>query len=75
MYSIAEKRLSRLIDSGSGGLMASGLIGLEKETLRVMPDGKLAQTPHPVTLVSPLAHPHLTTYDSDDLNSITNTPF
>ncbi len=61
LYSIAKKRLSRLIDSGSGDLLASGLVGLEQETLRVMPDGNLAQTPHPVALDSPLTHPHITT--------------
>ena len=35
--------------------------GIEKESLRVMPDGALAQTSHPVGLGSPLTHPHITT--------------
>ena len=74
MYSIAEKRLSRLIDSGSGDLLASGLIGLEKETLRVMPDGTLAQTPHPLALGSPLTHPHITTDYSEALTEIVTPP-
>jgi len=74
LYSIAEKRLSRLIDSGSDGLLASGLIGLEKETLRVMPDGNLAQTPHPVALGSPLTHPHITTDYSEALTEIVTPP-
>lgn len=67
MYSIAEKRLALLIDSGAGGLMASGMIGLEKESLRVMPNGNLAQTPHPVALGSPLTHPYITTDYSEAL--------
>ena len=35
--------------------------GLEKESLRALPDGKLALTPHPAQLGSPLTHPHITT--------------
>ena len=35
--------------------------GVEKESLRVAPDGTLAKTPHPPMLGSPLAHPHITT--------------
>jgi glutamate--cysteine ligase len=34
--------------------------GIEKESLRVNPDGTLAQTPHPKALGSPLTHPHIT---------------
>ncbi|MEZ5729022.1 MAG: glutamate--cysteine ligase [Burkholderiaceae bacterium] len=35
--------------------------GIEKESLRVTPDGQLASTPHPVGLGSALTHPHITT--------------
>lgn len=35
--------------------------GLEKESLRAVPDGALALTPHPAALGSPLTHPHITT--------------
>ncbi|HYC49281.1 MAG TPA: glutamate--cysteine ligase [Burkholderiales bacterium] len=35
--------------------------GIEKESLRVSPDGTLAATPHPPALGSPLTHPHITT--------------
>src|SRR6476659_1910345 len=35
--------------------------GVEKESLRAQPDGKLALTPHPVALGSALTHPHITT--------------
>lgn len=35
--------------------------GIEKESLRVQADGKLALTPHPAELGSPLTHPHVTT--------------
>jgi len=35
--------------------------GIEKESLRVRPDGALAATPHPPALGSALTHPHITT--------------
>src|ERR1700693_5774889 len=35
--------------------------GIEKESLRVQPDGMLATTPHPARLGSALTHPHITT--------------
>src|SRR5262245_35922367 len=35
--------------------------GIEKESLRVRPDGALATTPHPPQLGSALTHPHITT--------------
>ncbi|MDR0458521.1 MAG: glutamate--cysteine ligase [Burkholderiaceae bacterium] len=35
--------------------------GIEKESLRVQPDGQLARTPHPAALGSPLTHPNITT--------------
>jgi len=35
--------------------------GIEKESLRAQPDGRLALTPHPGVLGSALTHPHITT--------------
>jgi glutamate--cysteine ligase len=35
--------------------------GIEKESLRVQPEGLLATTPHPARLGSALTHPHITT--------------
>src|SRR5882672_11505202 len=46
--------------------------GIEKESLRVRPDGKLATTPHPAALGSPLTHPHITTdFSESQLELIT----
>jgi glutamate--cysteine ligase len=46
--------------------------GIEKESLRVGPDGSLASTPHPAALGSPLAHPHITTdFSESQLELIT----
>lgn len=41
--------------------------GIEKESLRITPDGKLAQTPHPAGLGSALTHPSITTDYSEAL--------
>lgn len=46
--------------------------GIEKESLRTRPDGKLALTPHPAALGSALTHPHITTdYSEAQLELIT----
>ena len=46
--------------------------GIEKESLRVRPDGPLASTPHPKALGSPLTHPHITTdFSESQLELIT----
>ena len=48
-------------------LLSDSLTGVEKETLRVSPQGGLAQTPHPVVLGSALTHPYITTDYSEAL--------
>ena len=46
--------------------------GLEKESLRALPDGWLALTPHPQALGSALTHKHITTdYSESQLELIT----
>ena len=75
MYQLFEKRLSHLINSGQQGLLCGGLIGLEKETLRVGKDGKIAQTAHPYALGSALTHPYITTDYSEALTEIITPPF
>jgi glutamate--cysteine ligase len=46
--------------------------GIEKESLRVRPDGMLAATPHPAGLGSALTHPHITTdFSESQLELIT----
>ena len=48
------------------------LRGIEKESLRVRPDGSLALTPHPAGLGSALTHPHVTTdFSESQLELIT----
>lgn len=75
LYKLAEQRLSRIIKTDQVGLLRKGRIGLEKETLRVGVDGKIAQTPHPVVLGSALAHPYITTDYSEALLEFITPPF
>ena len=56
---IDPARLRALQDEGSGvGFLTRGI---EKESLRVLPDGVLSRAPHPRALGSPLTHPSITT--------------
>ena len=46
--------------------------GLEKESLRALPSGRVALTPHPAALGSALTHPHITTdFSESQLELIT----
>lgn len=63
--------LNRLDDLGSERVLGMRR-GLEKESLRVQPDGRLALTPHPAALGSPLTHPRITTdYSESQVELIT----
>lgn len=75
MYKEAEKRLAGLAQADLIGLMGKGLVGLEKESLRVSPEGGIAQTTHPETLGSPLTHPFITTDYSEALTEFITPPF
>ena len=47
--------------------------GIEKESLRSLPSGALAMSPHPKTLGSALTHPHITTdFSESQLELITD---
>ena len=56
-----NRRLALLDDDEHRALLGQGLRGIERETLRVDPQGHLARTPHPVALGSALTHPQITT--------------
>lgn len=75
MYQRLQQRLKMLRDAGHSGLLSGGYKGLEKESLRIMPDGAIAQTPHPRALGSALTHPHLTTDYSEALLELRTPPF
>ncbi len=74
MSALLEKRLAQLINTDQGHLLQGGQLGLEKETLRVGADGKIAQTTHPKCLGSPLTNPYITTDYSEALTEIISPP-
>ncbi len=55
------RRLALLDDDAHRGLLLQGLRGIERETLRVDGQGRLARTPHPAKLGSALTHAQITT--------------
>jgi len=55
------RRLALLDDDEHRALLAQGLRGIERETLRVDRQGHLARTPHPEALGAALTHPQITT--------------
>ena len=65
-----QDRLSALAPDMLRGILR----GIEKESLRVAPDGALARTPHPAGLGSALTHPQITTdFSESQLELITGT--
>lgn len=75
MYSSAHVRLDALRRKQQLSLLRGGLKGLEKESLRVTREGKIAQTPHPAALGSALTHPYITTDYSEALLEFITPPF
>jgi glutamate--cysteine ligase len=70
-----ERRLAGLINSGERAILRGGRKGVEKESLRVSPDGAIAQTRHPQTLGAPLTNEHITTDFSESLIELVTPPF
>ncbi|EIJ41594.1 glutamate--cysteine ligase [Beggiatoa alba B18LD] len=67
MYALLENRLTAFHSHQQAQLLKQSTIGLEKESLRVAFDGRIAQTPHPRVLGSALTNPHITTDYSEAL--------
>jgi glutamate--cysteine ligase len=62
-----QKQLQALADPGARSAITGINRGIERESLRIAADGKLAQTPHPIGLGSALTHPSITTDYSEAL--------
>jgi glutamate--cysteine ligase len=67
MSRLVEDRLRRLTVAGDRELLRGGRKGIEKESLRVTPEGAIATTEHPRALGSALTHPYITTDYSEAL--------
>jgi glutamate--cysteine ligase len=70
-----ERRLAALINMREPRLLQGGLKGVEKESLRVSPDGRIEQSPHPRALGSALTHEHITTDYSEALIELVTPAF
>jgi glutamate--cysteine ligase len=75
LYAALERRLAGLASASGVAALAGNLIGIEKESLRVTPDGGISPRPHPKSLGSPLTHPYITTDYSEALLELITPPF
>lgn len=67
MSSTFTQKLAVLAEPGNRHLLRDIRRGIEKESLRMDGEGRLAQTPHPEAFGSPLTHPSITTDFSEAL--------
>lgn len=74
MYSLLEQRLRHIEANQLLPFLRNARTGLEKESLRVTPDGRMSQTDHPRILGSALTHPWITTDYSEALLELITPP-
>ncbi|AJD46844.1 glutamate--cysteine ligase [Isoalcanivorax pacificus W11-5] len=67
MTDLLTTRLLALNKADAAGTLSGMRRGIEKESLRITPQGLLAQSLHPASLGSALTHPYLTTDYSEAL--------
>jgi glutamate--cysteine ligase len=67
LTTLFEQRINRLVNASPADTLRGGLKGIEKESLRVRPDGMLSDAPHPRALGSALTNPYITTDFSEAL--------
>ncbi len=75
LHGLSSELLHAFAEPAANASLRGILRGLEKESLRVTPQGRLAQTDHPHTLGSALTHPHITTDYSEALLEFITEPF
>ena len=69
-----EDKLNLLARGNAESILRIGLVGIEKESLRVECDGMIAQNGHPRALGSALTHPFITTDYSEALLEFVTPP-
>ena len=67
MTTLYHRRLETLRRPVSQKLLSDIRHGIEREGLRVTPDARLSQAPHPTALGKTLTHPYITTDYSEAL--------
>jgi glutamate--cysteine ligase len=71
---LLETRLHRLMVPEVAGLVRGGSRGVERECLRITPDGRLARTAHPRAIGSALTNAYITTDYSEALLEFVTPP-
>ena len=74
LYQSLQQRLALLAASDIEEALSASKIGLEKESLRVSPEGGISQAPHPIAWGSALTHPQITTDFSEALTELVTPP-
>jgi glutamate--cysteine ligase len=74
MSRLLEQRLREIADNGGGAILSGGKRGIEKECLRITPDGLISRTAHPAQLGSALANSFITTDYSEALLEFVTPP-
>ncbi len=74
MYHLLEQRLREIDTHQLHPYLRNARTGLEKESLRVSPDGRLSQTAHPSVLGAALTHPWITTDYAESLLELITPP-
>ncbi|MGI9265183.1 MAG: glutamate--cysteine ligase [Gammaproteobacteria bacterium] len=74
MYRLFLDRLESLAGRGPTNVLQRGLRGVEKESLRVTPQGGISTRDHPAALGSALTHPWITTDFSEALIELITPP-
>ena len=69
-----KDHLTRLAQPATNKLLLEVSRGIEKESLRIAPDGRLSQREHPAALGSALTHPSITTDFSEALLEFITAP-
>ena len=73
---VFERRLAALVNTREhGAALAGGRRGLEREGLRITPEGRVSPRPHPPALGSALCNPHITTDYSEALLELVTPTF
>src|SRR5690242_10428873 len=72
---VFERRLGSLVNARESTVLQNGLKGVERESLRVHGDGRIAHTPHPAALGSALSNEHITTDFSEALIELVTPAF
>ena len=75
LLKLVESRVKQLFAHNENGLLNGRQIGVEKESLRVSPEGSISQLAHPSSLGSALTNPYITTDYSEALLEFITPPY